>query len=150
MGSREKSANMRTLIALSLAISAAAAQAPQTPLPNYMLGDFQLETSEGFEDYMYEIGVNWFTRKIACTLYPTARNSITPDGKIKINTWSTFKSSALIFQLNKPFQETTADGREVTTTALLYGNKLVKDQVSYVTSHLLHYNYALRFSGICL
>ena len=46
--------------------------------------------------------------------------------------------------------ETTADGREVTTTALLYGNKLVKDQVSYVTSHLLHYNYALRFSGICL
>merc|ERR1711936_1026947 len=91
MGSSEKSANMRTLIALSLAISAIAAQAP---LPNYMLGDFQLETSEGFEDYMYEIGVNWFTRKIACTPYP----------------------------------ETTADGREVTTTALLYGNKLVKDQ----------------------
>merc|ERR1712154_648656 len=98
MGSIEKSARMRTLIALSLTISAIAAQAPQTPLPNYMLGDFQLETSEGFEDYMYEIGVNWFTRKIACTLYPTARNSITPDG------------------------------REVTTTALLYGNKLVKDQ----------------------
>merc|ERR1712110_375750 len=122
MGSSEKSANMRTLIALSLAISA------QAPLPNYMLGDFQLETSEGFEDYMYEIGVNCFTRKIACTLYPTARNSITPDGKIKINTWSTFKSSELIFQLNKPFPETTADGREVTTTALLYGNKLVKDQ----------------------
>ena len=88
--------------------------------------------------------------QIACTLYPTARNSITPDGKIKINTWSTFKSSELIFQLNTPFQESTADGREVTTTALLYGNKLVKDQVSYVTSHLLHYNYALRFSGICL
>merc|ERR1712141_850430 len=110
MGSSEKSAKMRTLIALSLAISAIAAQAPQAPLPNYMLGDFQLETSEGFEDYMYEIGVNWFTRKIACTLYPTARNSITPDGKIKINTWSTSKSSELIFELNKPFQETTADG----------------------------------------
>merc|ERR1712024_105114 len=128
MGSREKSTNMRTLIALSLAILAAAAQAPSAPLPNYMLGDFQLETSKGFDNYMYEIGVNWFTRKIARTLYPTARNSITPDGKIKINTWSTFKSSELILQLNKPFQETTADGREVTTTALLYGNKLVKDQ----------------------
>merc|ERR1711913_3493 len=120
MGSSEKSAKMRTLIALSLAISAIAAQAPQAPLPNYMLGDFQLETSEGFEDYMYEIGVNWFTRKIACTLYPTARNSITSDGRIKINTWSTFKSSEITFQLNSPF--------EVTTTALLYGNKLVKDQ----------------------
>merc|ERR1739844_366889 len=128
MGSREKSASMRTLIALSLAISAIAAQVPQAPLPNYMLGDFQLETSEGFEDYMYEIGVNWFTRTIACTLYPTARNSITSDGKIKINTWSTFKSSEITFQLNTPFQKSTADGREVTTTALLYGNKLVKGQ----------------------
>merc|ERR1711997_66061 len=128
MGSREKSASMRTLIALSLAISAIAAQAPQAPLPNYMLGDFQLETSEGFEDYMYEIGVNWFTRKIACTLYPTATNTITADGKIQINTASTFKSSELIFELNKPFPETTADGREVTTTAHLYGNRLVKDQ----------------------
>merc|ERR1711953_1542281 len=128
MGSIEKSARMRTLIALSLTISAIAAQAGQAPLPNYMLGDFQLETSEGFSDYMYEIGVNWFTRQIACTLYPTARNSITPDGKIQINTWPTFKSSELIFELNKPFSETTADGREVTTTALLYGNKIVKDQ----------------------
>merc|ERR1712154_463286 len=128
MGSSEKTASMRTLIALSIAISAIAAQAPQAPLPNYMLGDFQLETSEGFSDYMYEIGVNWFTRTIACTLYPTARNSITSDGKIKINTWSTFKSSEITFQLNTPFRETTADGREVTTTALLYGNKLVKDQ----------------------
>merc|ERR1711981_169267 len=127
MGSGKPTVKMRTLLALSLclAISATAAQAP---LPNYMLGDFQLETSEGFDNYMYEIGVNWFTRKIACTLYPTARNSITPDGKIKINTWSTFKSSEISFELNKAFSESTADGREVTTTALLYGNKLVKDQ----------------------
>merc|ERR1711933_184873 len=115
MGSSDQSLNMRTLLAFSLTISAITAQAP---LPNYMLGDFQLETSEGFSDYMYEIGVNWFTRTIACTLYPTARNSITSDGKIKINTWSTFKSSEISFELNKPFKETTADGREVTTTAL--------------------------------
>ena len=38
-----------------------------------MLGEFQLETSEGFEDYLYEIGINWFNRKIACTLYPTTK-----------------------------------------------------------------------------
>ena len=41
--------------------------------------------------------------QIACALYPTARNSITADGKIKINTWSTFKSSEIVFELNKPF-----------------------------------------------
>ena len=98
-----------------------------------MLGDFQLETSKGFDNYMYEIGVNWFTRKvswdrttfsratssyflqIACTLYPTARNSITPDGRIKINTWSTFKSSELIFELNKPFQVRVNSVRLCTT-----------------------------------
>merc|ERR1711981_1308114 len=133
MGSSKLTVTMRTLVALSLAISAVVAQAP---LPNYMLGDFQLETSEGFDNYMYEIGVNWFTRKIACTLYPTARNSITPDGKVKINTWSTFKSSEISFELNQPFQESTADGREVTTTAVVYGNKLIKDQKNTEDSSL--------------
>merc|ERR1712045_941577 len=127
MGRPELTVIMKTHTVL-LTLSAITAVIGQSPLPEYMLGDFQLETSEGFEDYMYEIGVNWFTRKIACTLYPTARNSITSDGRIKINTWSTFKSSEITFQLNSPFEETTADGREVTTTALLYGNKLVKDQ----------------------
>merc|ERR1719150_3575734 len=103
---------MRTLPVL-LSIATISAVTGQSPLPQYMLGEFQLETTEGFSDYMYEIGVNWFTRQIACTLYPTAKNSITPDGRVKINTWSTFKSSELTFGLNKPFQETTADGREV-------------------------------------
>ena len=45
----------------------------QETLPDFMLGEFQLETSEGFEDYLYEIGINWFNRKIACTLYPTTK-----------------------------------------------------------------------------
>ena len=36
----------------------------ESPLPAYMLGKFQLETSEGFDDFMYEISVNWFTRKV--------------------------------------------------------------------------------------
>merc|ERR1712007_216523 len=44
------------------------------PLPEYMIGEYVLETSEGFNDYMYAVGVDWFTRKIACSLYPTAKN----------------------------------------------------------------------------
>ena len=27
-----------------------------------MLGSFQMETSEGFDEFMYEMGVNMFTR----------------------------------------------------------------------------------------
>ena len=35
-----------------------------------MIGDFQMETSEGFNDFMYEMGVNFVTRNIANNLYP--------------------------------------------------------------------------------
>ena len=39
-------------------------------LPACMIGDFQMETSEGFNDFMYELGVNFVTRNIANNLYP--------------------------------------------------------------------------------
>ena len=39
-------------------------------LPAFMIGDFQMETSEGFNDFMYELGVNFVTRNIANNLYP--------------------------------------------------------------------------------
>ena len=31
-------------------------------VPDMMLGSFQMETSEGFDEFMYEMGVNMFTR----------------------------------------------------------------------------------------
>ena len=34
-------------------------------LPEHMLGQYQLETSEGFNDFMHEVGVSWFTRKVS-------------------------------------------------------------------------------------
>ena len=39
-------------------------------LPAVMIGDFQMETSEGFNDFMYELSVNIVTRNIANNLYP--------------------------------------------------------------------------------
>ena len=36
------------------------------PLPEYMLGKFQLESSEGFSDFMYLMGVGWFQRSVSC------------------------------------------------------------------------------------
>ena len=50
------------LLLLLLPLCLALAQ--ESPLPPYMLGKFQLETSRGFEDFMYELSVNWFTRKV--------------------------------------------------------------------------------------
>ena len=88
-----------------------------------MIGKYQLETSEGFDAYMSELGVNWFTRKvrctnetedwttkflkpmqIACALYPTATNIQNPDGSITINTSSTFKSTSVTFRPGVKFQ----------------------------------------------
>ena len=33
-------------------------------VPEMMLGSFQMETSEGFDEFMYELGVNMFTRLV--------------------------------------------------------------------------------------
>eukprot|EP00090_Calanus_glacialis_P019662 TRINITY_DN3016_c0_g1_i1.p1 TRINITY_DN3016_c0_g1~~TRINITY_DN3016_c0_g1_i1.p1 ORF type:complete len:163 (-),score=42.47 TRINITY_DN3016_c0_g1_i1:151-639(-) len=105
-----------------------------TTLPNYMLGEYVLETSDGFNDYMWQLGVNWFTRKIACALYPTATNKQTPNGDITVETSSTFKSTSITFRLDTPFEESTADGRTVSTTAVVNGNKIVKTQVGNPTT----------------
>jgi len=98
------------------------------PLPDYMIGSFVLDTSNGFNDYMSALGVNIFTRTIACALTPTATNKQTSNGDITIETSSTFRSTSVTFKLNTPFKENTADGRTASTTALLQGNRLIKTQ----------------------
>ena len=52
---------------VSLLAASAAGQSVST-LPEYMIGDYVLETSNGFDDYMWELGVNWFTRKVGGVL----------------------------------------------------------------------------------
>ena len=44
--------------------------------------------------------------QVACALTPVATNSLLPNGQIKIDTHSTFKSSSITFSLNKPFRVT--------------------------------------------
>merc|ERR1712154_595661 len=101
-------------------------------LPEHMLGTYQLETSEGFSDFMYEIGVSWFTRTIACSLYPTATNRNLGGDTVGIDTSSTFKSTSIDFEFGVPFPETT--GTKVETTATLSGNTLTKDQRAVTSS----------------
>ena len=54
----------RLLLPLCLCLAPTPGLGQESPLPPYMLGKFQLETSKGFDDFMYEISVNWFTRKV--------------------------------------------------------------------------------------
>lgn len=98
-------------------------------LPEFMVGDFKLETSEGFTDFMYELGVDWFKRSIACTLYPLQKISQDPaTEEISMDTITTFKSTYTKFKLNEPWEEYTGDGRTTTTVTSVDGRKLVKVQ----------------------
>jgi len=47
---------------------------------------------------------------------------------VGIDTSSTFKSSSIEFELGVPFEEMTADGTNVETTATLTGDTLTKEQ----------------------
>jgi hypothetical protein len=73
-------------------------------LPKYMLGDYKMQTSKGFNDYMYELGVNWFTRTIANNLYPLQKIRQTADGQISLDTETTFRSTYTKFRLGQTWK----------------------------------------------
>merc|ERR1712002_63146 len=98
------------------------------PLPSFMLGSFQLETTENFDEFMKELGVNWLTRNIGNNLYPVQK-IWQRDGDIHIDTETSFRSTFTDFKLDKTWQETTADGRITQTTATLEERSLKKVQV---------------------
>ena len=99
-------------------------------LPAMMIGDFQLESSEGFDEFMYEMGVNMVTRKIVNQLYPLQQIRQDPaDELITIETLTTFKNIKIEFKLGEMWEEYTADGRYTQTTATVEGDSLVKFQV---------------------
>merc|ERR1712026_57973 len=101
-------------------------------LPTNMIGDFQMETSEGFNDFMYEMGVNIVTRNIANNLYPLQQIRQDKDDEVvTLETLTSFKNTKIEFKLDEEFQEWTADGRDCKTVASLEENKLVKVQVPY-------------------
>jgi len=93
-----------------------------------MLGDFQLETSEKFNEFMIELGVNFITRNIANALYPIQK--IRQEGdEILLDTETTFQSTQTRFRIGQTWQENTADGRVTSTVATLEGRTLKKVQV---------------------
>ena len=59
-------------------------------IPEIMIGDFQMESSVGFNDFMWELGVNFVTRNIANNLYPLQKIRL-QDGEISINTETSFR-----------------------------------------------------------
>ncbi|XP_005301574.1 fatty acid-binding protein 5-like [Trachemys scripta elegans] len=91
------------------------------------VGKWSLISSEGFEEYMKELGVGVALRKMGSMAKPDVY--ISKDGDtITIKTESTFKSSQLSFKLGEKCEENTLDGRKVQTLVTLDGNTLTQLQ----------------------
>merc|ERR1712066_280045 len=96
-------------------------------VPEMMLGSFQMETSGGFDEFVYELGVNMFTRKIANNLYPLQEIRM-EEGEMCIDTFTSFKNTKTKFPLGPAWEEYTADGRTTQTVTTIEGNTIVKVQ----------------------
>merc|ERR1712112_717118 len=99
-----------------------------------MLGQFALETSEGMNALMKEMGVGWFKRIAVCTLTPYITHSQADSGEVTIHVSTTFKDREEKFMLGVPykFQLPASIISSVPFTdavVKLEGNRLIKEIV---------------------
>merc|ERR1711972_282082 len=93
-----------------------------------MEGSFLRTEEKDYDKFLAALGVGYLTRKAANASTPTM--TITKSGdKWTIVTATTLMKVEINFEMGKPFDETTADGRDVTTTVTMEGdNKLITIQ----------------------
>ncbi|XP_058474414.1 fatty acid binding protein 4a [Solea solea] len=92
------------------------------------VGTWKMLQSENFDDYMKAIGVGFATRQVGNRTKPNLVLSVDEQGIICMKSQSAFKSTEIKFQLNEPFDETTADDRKTKTVVTLDNGKLVQKQ----------------------
>ncbi|XP_041486120.1 fatty acid-binding protein 9-like [Microtus oregoni] len=91
------------------------------------LGTWKLVSSENFEDYMRELGVDFAARNVAGLVKPTVNISLNGE-KINIQTESSFQNTEISFKLGEQFDETTADSRQVKSIVTLEGGSMIQVQ----------------------
>jgi len=93
-----------------------------------MEGTFLRIEEKDYDKFLAAVGVGFLLRKAATASTPTM--TISKSGnKWSMVTATTLKKIELNFELGVPFDETTTDGRDVTTTVTMEGdNKLITVQ----------------------
>ncbi|XP_073318958.1 fatty acid-binding protein, heart [Pagrus major] len=91
------------------------------------VGTWNLKTSEKFDDYMKELGVNFAVRKMGALTKPTTLISVEGD-TVTVKTQSSLKNTEISFKLGEEFDETTADDRKVKSLVTVDDGKLVHIQ----------------------
>ncbi|VDD76053.1 unnamed protein product [Mesocestoides corti] len=85
------------------------------------LGTWKMVSSEGFDQVMIRLGVDYLTRKTGNAIKPVIKIERHPDlpDTFTLQTINTFRSTLVQFKLGEPFLETTVDGRKVKTVITL-------------------------------
>ncbi|XP_023321512.1 fatty acid-binding protein [Eurytemora carolleeae] len=90
-------------------------------------GKYERVSAENYEEFLKELDVNFLLRKAATVSTPVME--VSEEGGVwTIKTSTTLKSMELKFKVGEEFEETTADGREVTAKVIVDGNKFVSEQ----------------------
>ncbi|TGZ68235.1 hypothetical protein CRM22_004371 [Opisthorchis felineus] len=80
------------------------------------IGSWKLCESQNFDEFLRELGVNFFIRKAASTSKPTVTFDKFGDSGLKMKTETILKTTEQSFTFGEEFDETTIDGRQVKST----------------------------------
>ncbi|XP_012718056.2 fatty acid-binding protein, liver [Fundulus heteroclitus] len=92
------------------------------------VGTWSLDTSENFDEYLKEVGVNALKRGVATASSPDVVISKADDGFISMKAGNIMTPHKIKFKLNEEFDETTIDGRKARSTFTIENGKLVQKQ----------------------
>nr|ACM08998.1 Fatty acid-binding protein, brain [Salmo salar] len=101
-------------------------------------------SSENFDDYMKALGVGFATRQVGNRTKPSLIINMDDQGMICLKSQSTFKTVEVKFNLNEPFEETTADDRK---TMVGWDKNLCENPLIWVNGSLeITFFFTLSFS----
>merc|ERR1711970_940543 len=87
-------------------------------------GKYQRVSADKYEEFLKALDVNFLLRKAATVSTPVME--VSEEGGVwTIKTSTTLKSMELKFKVGEEFDETTADGREVTALVTHEGDKFI-------------------------
>ncbi|CAL2044344.1 unnamed protein product [Caenorhabditis brenneri] len=95
------------------------------PIQTDIVGKWNFVSSEGFDEYLKEVGVGWAVRTIATKTKPTLEFTVKGDDWT-MNSNSTFKNYTIKWQLGTACDEKTADGRDVSSVFSIENDRLVQ------------------------
>ncbi|XP_052036840.1 fatty acid-binding protein 9 [Apodemus sylvaticus] len=91
------------------------------------LGTWKLVSSENFENYVRELGVECEPRKVACLIKPSVSISFNGE-RMDIQAGSASRNTEISFKLGEEFEETTADNRKVRSLITFEGGSMIQVQ----------------------